>query len=345
MPKYFILFIALIYTQFSFAQDKKPLITFHSSTDCFECGDWGLPFFKKLLDEYSDNSVVLLNLQNEGGLSNSLSEDLSSNFNSSTPMFFFNGEKLEINKFNQDEKFEKIKTLVDSFKTYHPLLLDFVLEEPQENFPQLIQASISTDEPFNIIDKDTYASFYFVENYVEHAQEGAGLVHHRKLIFPWEIDPFGTLFFESGDILLEGTSYNIQLAGLNTDDSNPIDYTNFEIAIVFWEKNEDYFRPVQADILSLGSQFSTLEDSNLLENYSLYLDEGNQLKFNSHLNTREINISVLNQSGQNIFQKNHVVFNNSINFNYDFKEHPVGLYYLHIRCANGTTTLPFFKSN
>lgn len=213
MKKPLLVTALMLITIFTYAQDKKPLISFHSSTNCYDCGTWGLEFFKRLKKEF-DSSAVVLNIQSDGELSNPLSQGIANNFGTDIPAFYFNEQKIDVNEFNVDLKFDEIITKVDSFKIAHPYTVEFTVEEDQNNFFLILNSELIPDSTY-VIGKEMRYGFYFIQNHVEFIQSGAGDIFHDRIFLAWDIDPFGSVFKEVGKILNEGWLYNSTLAGVD----------------------------------------------------------------------------------------------------------------------------------
>lgn len=310
------------------AQDNKPLIIKKTATWCPFCGTWGWDFMENTLEEYQNHEAVVIAIHHSGDLQTPTAKAFATNLGGqSQPTFYFNNDNMSVIGTNYEQRFEEMKEDVTNFNSSDARFLiemDGSFNSNLDAFLTKISLTINSTSS----DNDIYLGAYVLENDVTNNQASLGVVDHpRVLKSSMTQENFGLKVFDAGDLTV-GEFYTGNFALV---DSNPMD-KDFDIVCIVWEKVDDKYIAIQAEILPEVSFTSSNDDITLDQTISVYVDENKSVHLSAELSqlAEKSNIQIFNQNGQSIYTETTYSNSQKVDQTIDLSAFSAGTYILQL---------------
>ena len=240
-----ILFLSLILASFNlYGQDvpeiQTPLVTKITATWCSNCGSWGWDLFEGLVEDNSDNAILIA-AHYSGNLTTSIGEAFANNFNAVTqPRFVLNNDDQGVTRNSIADDREEIKGLIADMNTQSPVANIGFFAEMKDG---KIEVQTKT-KFFQAAEGEYYLGIYVLEDGVLMMQSGRGMAEHKAIMRgSFDADAFGTRL----------TMMNMLGAGMEITGSHSIDIDNvwntdnLTIVGMIWKKEGDKYQFVNAN--------------------------------------------------------------------------------------------------
>lgn len=292
----FLLVLCLSYGSVS-SQEQWSLFAQVTNDNCEGCGSYGWEMMQAGIAAVEDLNVIILNIHESGALSNEISTAISENYITSDettpPLFFANDENLMVNSDN----IESALAVMDEVITISNLFDPFAAVTTTANYDGVNLNTQSAVEFFEEVEGNYSLATYLVKDSVLHTQSGLGEVHHRMLIMGELFDsPFGVAFASPiGIDYAKNLSVPMEIPAEELED--------YRIVSVIWNFIEpiDTYRFFNATITPIENLATYTDDTNLLEDFSLILDN-KKLNIDTQSND-DYEISVLAVDGKGIAKR------------------------------------------
>lgn len=252
MKKTFILLLcALLIGGTLLAQEvpeiQKTMLTKRTATWCTFCGGWGWSFFEDLIEDNSENALLVA-AHFSGELQTPTSVAITTNYGGfSQPRFFINNMDQGVNSGNASTKRTEIKAAVDQAAAQAPIVNAGIIATLEEG---TVTAKVKTTF-FQNTSGEYYLGLYIIEDGVINFQtsQGPNAMHHNILRTAFTDGHFGEVIAE-GDIDA-GTSldraYAVELSPSWVTE-------NIKVTAILWQREGDDYIFVNANFVE---EFST----------------------------------------------------------------------------------------
>lgn len=305
MKKLLPLILLLSSTVFVTAQDvsetSMPLISKKTATWCGPCGTWGWELFKTVVDQNSDNAIIIeLHQSSTSKLNSSIASALYREFDqvSSTPAFYVGTTNMtqyaENGGIYTTSTGVRVKERADSMATAVDVNSGF--DARIENDKIMLDAKVKF---FAEATGEYYIGAYVTEREVLAYQNGIGndAVHHNVLRASMTSAPFGEKITE-GTTSSE-TEFDFDFS-IDVDASWKKD--DLRVFTAIWKKEEDGSHTFQSGYTEFitGTGIDRKLISKQFDVYPSVLTQGEQITVSAKNHNSDIKISFINLMGQEI---------------------------------------------
>jgi len=184
-------------------ETNQPLITKRTASWCPKCGGYGWELFRNLLEDNSENALILAAHYGGSAYENPASTDLVAELGGfGQPIFFVNTSDLGVNSGNIDQKRQEAAMQVTQINDEVPVAQTGILAYPEAETESLV---IQTKTRFfQETAEEVSLAVYIIQPSFFGTQSGQGGNAEHKNMLRLAID--GRVFGESlGDVFPEGT--------------------------------------------------------------------------------------------------------------------------------------------
>jgi hypothetical protein len=220
-------------------ETNQPLITKRTASWCPKCGGYGWELFRNLLEDNSENALILAAHYGGSAYENPASTDLVAELGGfGQPIFFVNTSDLGVNSGNIDQKRQEAATQVMQINDELPVAQTGLLAYPEAGTESLL---IQTKTRFfQEYAEEVSLAIYIIQPTFIGSQSGQGGNAEHKNMLRLAID--GRVFGESlGEVFPEGTEvereFSVSYADLQAsgfDDLSELGSGQLIVAAVLW---------------------------------------------------------------------------------------------------------------
>lgn len=230
---------------------NRPLITKRTASWCPLCGSWGWTLFRGLLDDNSDNALLIAS-HYSGEYQNPVAIAFSNNFGGfGQPTFFVNNENQNATSGTAAAVRATVKTGVQNINAQAPEAQSGILAEVDDNYTLTARAKTRF---FEATEGEYYLGLYLIERNFFAYQAGQGNnAHHKQVLrLSFNGEPYGELI-ANGNIAA-GTeadiSHTIGIADMGEagiTETEGLYSDNFEVAAIIWKKVGNSYQVVNTN--------------------------------------------------------------------------------------------------
>ena len=246
---------------------NQPLITKRTASWCPLCGGWGWTLFRGLLEDNSENALLIA-AHYSGEFLNPTAVAITSNFGGfGQPTFFVNNANQNANSGNGATVRNNVKTLVQDINAQPPIVQAGLRARIDDNYTVEVEAKAKF---FEATEGEYYLGAYLIQRNFTAYQAGQGNAaeHKQVLRLSFDGEPFGQLIAIGS--INAGMEVDLNFFIDNSDweqagivDIDAVYDGNFEVATIIWKKEGDTFQVVNTnatdiDILSGLAEFRQL---------------------------------------------------------------------------------------
>ena len=226
---------------------QKSMLTKRTATWCTFCGSWGWTFFEDLIEDNSENALLVA-AHFSGELQTPTSVAITTNYGGfSQPRFFVNNMDQGVNSGNTSTKRTEIKNAVDQAAAQAPIVNAGIIATLDGS---TVTAKVKTTF-FQNTSGEYYLGLYIIEDGVINFQtsQGDNAMHHNVLRTAFTDGHFG-------EVIAEGSID----AGTSLDREYSVDLNpgwisdNVKVVAIIWLKEGDNYTFVNTNFVE---EFST----------------------------------------------------------------------------------------
>ncbi|MEM1322597.1 MAG: Omp28-related outer membrane protein [Bacteroidota bacterium] len=274
-------------------EKQQALISKVSASWCINCGTWGWNLFDGLIEDNSDNAVIMA-VHYSGNLMNATSTAMSDNFGTiGQPTFYLGNEDQNANG-NSSAKREQIRNAVDAIAAQSPVANTGLTASLNGN-----ELVVNTKTRFfQTTSGEYYMVLYIIEDGVIASQtgQGANASHKNLLRGAMTTDAFGTLL-KNGDISMgeeftETVTFQLD-PSWNTE--------QMQIAAVIWKKENNTFNFVNTNStvdLNTANVNELSDFNNQIKTLPTVADESLQVQLELISSSEQAHLRLYNLNGQ-----------------------------------------------
>ena len=256
-------FLELNAQEISIPETQRYMITKRTATWCPFCGEWGWTLFKGILEDNSEDALVLA-AHFSGNLMSQASEDITENFGGGfQPIFYLDNESVGANGGNIEVVRQEIKSQIENSHSIAP-----VLQSGIHAFYTESHLVVNTRSRFF---QDASGEFYMTILAVEknkvafQSSVGDNAEHRNVIIRSFTESTFGDMI-ANGD-MIAGTEFDYTGA-IGLEELPSLD--NLLIATIIWRKESDKFVYINSNVTETFTPEVTSSIENKLEESSYF---------------------------------------------------------------------------
>ena len=224
----------------------KPVFFDFTSTGCPGCGSWGKPSFNSIISDFEDDIVPMaIHIKYGDKMITPVSEAIGSNRTGQfyTPQLWVNnsnGMQLSAGRINSTGSVDRIKGLIETFKTETPDIQVGVTESINDK-ELSVRVKTKANED---LDGEYFLGVYVMENGLSYNQSSspANPTIHDHVIRTSNNGGFGNTL--SSESLVANSEFDDVLTFNLEDDWNK---ENVYVTAIIWKKNGSIYTVVNAD--------------------------------------------------------------------------------------------------
>lgn len=220
-------------------QTQMPLITKRTATWCPLCGTWGWTLFRNLLEDNSDNAVLIA-AHHSGDLQNAAASAITANFNAvSQPRFYVNNTDVGATSSNGATVRANVAAQVNAAAQATPAVQTGILALHNQGTLNIYTRT----QAFSDVTGEIYLGTYLVEKTViaNQASVGPNAEHKNVLRQSLAGGDFGLQISQSGLTPDSDITAEISLP------LGSYDPTNLEIITILWLKEGNTYTAINAN--------------------------------------------------------------------------------------------------
>lgn len=228
------------------------LVHERTATWCPFCGTWGWSMKDEIFKNYGDKNLIFMAVHHSGDLLNQTSNEFGNNFaGSGQPIFYMDGDNLNVNSGNISGRIGDIKTAMD-FKATQSVFAGVGVDATFNSNTKTLTAKAKVEFFETVEGGDYYLGLYLVEDVFNIQASINGTPLHRNVLRQSLLPATFGKAIKSGAVT-KGSVFNVDASLENVNATRD----RMKVVAIIWNKVGSKFIFFNANMVNVGIPAST----------------------------------------------------------------------------------------